>query len=286
LKIDEASALVFHLNTDIRKISHSKCIDEPHDRKDAFGLDFERSQFIVKKKFATVAGSRLLGQMWLILDPMIQAAIYFFVLVVLRAREDPQSLIIGITYVRILQRGLGDGFNGAIDYSGGIKIERVRTRVFLMAEGILGLTTSFFMTIGVVVGFVLYFGESITEMLAFMVLAYFLYLFWYVLGSVLSPAGIFIPDLKAFVTYFGMLMFFASPAIYTLGQTTGAHRQLSLINPFSYFVEAARAIIIGSEDYNLLSTDLGVAFAIFFLLATFLSIRNFDKLRWRFSTWS
>lgn len=277
---------MFGLNSDIRNISWDSCKEIPSDRRTALKLDIERSQFIVRKNFSSVAGSRLLGQLWLVMDPLIQAGIYFFVLVVLRAREDPQSLIIGITYVRILQLGLKKGFVSSIDFSGGIKIERVRTRVFLFSEGILSFTNTFFSTIGVIVGFVFFFGEGLIEMAILFILAYFLYLFWYVLGFFLSPVGVLVPDTIPIVTYFGMLMFFASPAIYTLGQTTGAHRDLSLINPFSYFVEAARAVVLGSEDYKLLSVDLGIAFTALFVSLIIANILRFDKLRWRFSRWS
>ena len=277
---------MFGLNSDIRNISWDSCKEIPSDRRTALKLDIERSQFIVRKNFSSVAGSRLLGQLWLVMDPLIQAGIYFFVLVVLRAREDPQSLIIGITYVRILQLGLKKGFVSSIDFSGGIKIERVRTRVFLFSEGILSFTNTFFSTIGVIVGFVFFFGEGLIEMAILFILAYFLYLFWYVLGFFLSPVGVLVPDTIPIVTYFGMLMFFASPAIYTLGQTTGAHRDLSLINPFSYFVEAARAVVLGSEDYKLLSVDLGIAFTALFVSLIIANILRFDKLRCRFSTWS
>ncbi len=227
-----------------------------------------------------------MGQLWIVMDPLIQAGIYFFVLVVLRAREDPQSLIIGITYVRILQIGLKKGFVSSIDFSGGIKIERVRTRVFLFSEAILSFTNTFFSMIGVLVGFGFFFGGSILEMAILFILAYFLYLFWYVVGFFLSPIGVLVPDTIAIVTYFGMLMFFASPAIYTLGQTKGAHRELSLINPFSYFVEAARAVFLGSEDYKLLSTELGIFFGLLFVSLIIVNILRFDKLRWRFSRWS
>ena len=78
---------MFVLNSDVRKITSEKCVDMPSNPDSALKLDFERSQFIVKKNFSSVAGSRILGQLWLVLDPLIQAAIYFFVLVVLRARR-------------------------------------------------------------------------------------------------------------------------------------------------------------------------------------------------------
>ena len=273
------------LNSDTRKISPHVCIDTPSDRRQSLRLDVDRALFIVRKNFSSVAGSRLLGQLWLVMDPVIQAGIYFFVLVVLRAREDPQSLLIGITYVRILQLGLRKGFVSSIDFSGGIKIERVRTRVFLFAEGMLSLTNTFFSMIGVLLGFYLFFGTSILDLFQIFILAFFLYLFWYLLGFFFSPVGVIVPDTVPVVSYFGMLMFFASPAIYTLGQTSGAHRQLSLINPFSYFVEAARAIILGSEDYKLLSEELGAIFSLIFIFLLVLNVLRFDKLRWRFSRW-
>ncbi len=117
-------------------------------------------------------------------------------------------------------------------------------------------------------------------------IAYPLYLMWYGLGSMLSPIGVKIPDTKSLVNYFGMLMFFGSPALYRIGQNSGITRKICLYNPFSYLVEFARAIILDSEDYLLLDVKIGVFYAIIFSAVLIISLIRFDKNRWRYTTWS
>lgn len=271
---------------DLRIITPEKCEDIPKNRKDALALDLSRSKFIVAKNFRSIAGSRRLGELWLVLDPLIISLVYFFVFTVVRHNPDPASLFLGITYVRILQLGLKNGFNNSVDYSGGIKIERVRTRVILTAEYILSATNTFFMCFGVAILLLVFFDSGMVDVVLLFFLAYPLYLLWYGVGSLLSPLGVRITDTKTLVSYFGVLMFFGSPALYTLGQTSGIHRTICLYNPFTFFVETARWQILGSNDYKLLDMQLGVIYAIVFSLVLGISIYRYDWNRWRFSNWT
>jgi len=274
------------MNRDVRVITPEKCEDRPNDFAKAFSLDLKRSRFIVKKNFRSVAGSTRLGQIWLILDPLIVSMVYFFVFTVIRHNASPASLFLGITYVRILQMGLRNGFNNSVDYTGGIKIERVRTRVILISEYMLSTTNTFFMCFGVSIVFIIFFDSNLPQTVALYLFAYPLYVMWYGIGSFFSPIGVRVPDTRALVSYFGMLMFFGSPALYSLGQTSGLHRTVCLYNPFSFFVEGARHFILGSEDYKLLDEMVGISFLAIFSIVLVDSINRYDWNRWRFSTWS
>lgn len=274
------------MKRDIRVITPEKCEEFPRDQTEARSLDFKRAKFIVRKNFRSIAGSRRLGEIWLILDPLIVSMVYFFVFTVIRHNTNPASLFLGITYVRILQMGLRNGFNNSVDYSGGIKIERVRTRVILTSEYLLSVTNTFFMCFGVSIVFAIFFDSDILETVALFLIALPLYVMWYGIGSFFSPIGVRIPDTRALVSYFGMLMFFGSPALYSLGQTSGLHRAVCLYNPFSFFVEFARFYILGSEDYKLLDANIGISYLIIFTLILGISIKRYDWNRWRFSTWS
>ena len=271
---------------DYRIISPNSCVEKNEDKRKAFLLDLERSRFIVRKKFGAIAGSRRLGQVWLILDPLIMGLVYFFVFTVIRNNPNPVSMFIGITYVRLLQLGLRNGFNNGIDYTGGIKIERVSTRVLLLSEYLLSVSYTFFMCFGISIVFIIEFDADFFETIMLYLIAYPLYLMWYGLGSMLSPVGVKIPDTKTLVNYFGLLMFFGSPALYSLGQTSGLHRQICLYNPFTYLVEFARAIILDSEDYLLLDFKVGFSYLIIFSAVLIISIIRFDSNRWKYTTWS
>jgi len=277
---------VMMMHKDYRSITPEGCFDRPADSKEAWSLDTKRARFIVKKKFRGLAGSRRLGQLWLALDPLFLGLVYYFVFTVIRHKTDPVSVFIGITYIRILQNALKSGYSVMPDFTGGLKIERVRTRAVILSEYLIGLFNSFFMCLGIGIIFILIFNVGIVEAVLFWLLGLLTYYFWYALGNVLSPLSIIVPDTKPIVSYFGTLMLFGSPALYTLSETSGIHRTINLYNPVSFCVEPARAAILGTTDYKLLSIEVAYVLLLILSILVIINILRFDKIRWRFSTWS
>ena len=271
---------------DLRRITPESCVDYPTNKKDALKLDVDRARFIVKKRFRGVAGSRRLGELWLALDPLFLGLIYYFVFTVIRHKTDPVTVFIGITYIRILQQALKSGYSSMPDFTGGLKIERVRTRAIIISEFLLGISNSFFACVGIGVIFLVIFEVSLSAVLIFWLLGLITYFFWYTLGNLFSPISMIIPDTKPFVSYLGTMMLFGSPALYTLSETTGLHRTINLYNPITFCIEPARAVIVGSSDYLLLSKDVAILLASILILLIIVNVRRFDGIRWRFSTWS
>ena len=81
-------------------------------------------------------------------------------------------------------------------------------------------------------------------------------------------------------------MFFISPALYPLSRTEGIHRQISIYNPFSYFVEAARTVATGSKDYEILSLEIGFIWLLVYITLGYIGLKTLDRVRWRLSVWS
>ena len=274
------------MGKDLRVITPSSCTEVPINAREALIIDLKRARFIVRKKFRVIAGSKRLGQLWLVIDPLIISLMYFLVFTVIRYNPDPRSLFFGNHLYPNSTISFKNGFNNSIDYTGGIKIERVSSRCLLLSEWYLIFLNTFFMCFGVSLLFLFIFDSNFLDIIVFFALAIILYVMWYGLGSFFSPIGRHIPDTKSLVSYFGMLMFFASPALYSLGETQGHHRSISLINPFSFIVEACRLLVLNSEDFYLLDTSLGLVYGGLFLSFFIFSILRFDRNRWRFSTWS
>ena len=143
------------LTEDIREITPNNCRDLVSDDSRALRLDLLRAKFILNKKIRRIAGSRRLGNLWLVLDPIFTSIVYYFVFTVIRHKADPESVFIGLTYIRMLQMSLKHGYINNIDYSGGINIERVRTRALVISEYFLGFSNSFFMCLGISILFIL-----------------------------------------------------------------------------------------------------------------------------------
>ena len=188
------------MGKDLRVITPSSCTEVPINAREALIIDLKRARFIVRKKFRVIAGSKRLGQLWLVIDPLIISLMYFLVFTVIRYNPDPRSLFLGITYIRILQLALKNGFNNSIDYTGGIKIERVSSRCLLLSEWYLIFLNTFLCALASHCCFCSFLTVIFWTSLSF-ALAIILYVMWYGLGSFFSPIGRHIPDTKSLVSY-------------------------------------------------------------------------------------
>jgi len=95
------------------------------------------------------------------------------------------------------------------------------------------------------------------------------------------------PDLYPIVNnYFLLLMFFGSPAFYSMTLTNGLHYRINEFNPFAYFVEGVRYACGSVSEITELSISLtaGVTFTVIFL--SFRGYSSLDRQRWEASSWS
>lgn len=270
---------------DTRSITNAACIDILSDKKKSLILDLRIANFIVKKRNLAVMKSFRLGAIWNMLDPLLHSLVYLFVFTVIRYNSNPGSLMIGIALIRGLQQNLTYGASSNLDFTAGLKIERVRSRAIVLSELFYVSQTSFYLSFGTVM--VLLLLDASYWVIPLIPLFCILNgLVWYSFGRMLSPIVQILPDFKKIVTYFGMLMFFGGTALYPLSLTKGIHRQINLYNPFSFFSETARYIAYGEDSYRLLDPFVGV---MIFIIATIFFVYGLyiiDKQRWRWSTWS
>jgi len=270
---------------DTRSITNAACIDILSDKKKSLVLDLRIANFIVKKRNLTVMKSFRLGAIWNMLDPLLHSLVYLFVFTVIRYNSNPGNLMIGIALIRGLQQNLIYGSSSNLDFTAGLKIERVRSRAIVLSELLYVIQTSFYLSFGTVM--VLLLLDASYWVIPLMPLFCILNgLVWYSFGRMLSPIIQRLPDFKKIVTYFGMLMFFGSTALYPLSMTTGMHRQINLYNPFSYVVEPARYIAFGTDSIQLLDPIVGMAISIIAIFSLVFGLYIIDKQRWRWSTWS
>ena len=249
-------------------------------------LDKNRTIFILKKKFRRISGRRRLGLIWMILDPIVTSFVYLFVFTVLRASTAVESIFIGITLFRLMQVSLKAGMNSIDDFSGGLKAERVRTRVLKSSMIRFRLIDNFLQSFGVALILFIGYNVSLLGITIFLLISQIIGFLGEGLGMNLAPIAKNIPDLKNVVNYILMVLFFASPALYPMSFSSGLHRTLNEFHPFPYFVETSR--YFADLDSVILDLDMRI-FALFSFLLILLTIRGYsiiDKLRWRITTWS
>jgi ABC-type polysaccharide/polyol phosphate export permease len=247
--------------------------------------DSSRVSFLLKNKFRRIAGDRRLGVVWILLDPIIIASVYLFVFSVLRASANGATVFIGIALIRILQDSTKSGVNAISDFSGGIKAERIRTRVLIFSSIYFRVLDSFFQSIGVVVILYLAYGVEPVGLLVILLSSVTLGIVCEGVGLNLALIARKIPDVKSIVDYILFLMFFGSPALYSLSSTSGVHRTLNLYNPFTYFAEVCRYFSGLESSVNEFSAGIYLPLMGLSLLLTYRGYAKIDELRWKVSTW-
>ena len=113
----------------IRTIDSLSCSEVESLGKREKSLDRARIKFVFNRKVREVIGRRYLGIGWLILNPVVNSLVYLFVFTVIRSNPDAAILLTGISMYTIFSNSFKSGMNSLKDFSGGLKAERVRTRV-------------------------------------------------------------------------------------------------------------------------------------------------------------
>ncbi len=249
-------------------------------------IDRERSSFILRKKLRSVSGRKRLGLAWIVIDPIVTSLIYLFVLTVLRARTDPESLFIGIVTYQVLTNSIKSGSASVKDLTGGFKAERIRTRTMLFSTIRYRIIDTFSSTAGVMAILYFIYGVPLVGVMAFLIVAQLVGLLFEGVGLSFSMTMKRIPDLYNVMTLFLRLMFFAGPVMYPMSMTEGLHYRVNLYNPFTYFVEASRYI----SDLETTLLEFG-AFPGLLVIAVvaILAYRGYSKIdsyRWRMTTWA
>lgn len=269
-----------------RVVESQGCYETQKLSEDELDLDKLRVRFITLRKLRLMAGRRRLGVAWLILDPVVISLVYLFVFTVIRSNPNPTVLFIGISMFNIFSKSVKSGVSSISDFSGGLRVERVRTRVLTSSMLQYRIIDSLLQSIGVSV--ILYFGigVSLAGILSFIILST-------LLGIVAEGFGLNIaihakrtPDLSNIVNYILLLMFFGSPALYSMTITEGWHYRINEFNPFTYFVEFARKNA-GAE--SAIDDLMGPEMYCITIILSILAIRGYktlDKQRWEVSSWS
>ncbi|MAT48969.1 MAG: hypothetical protein CMA27_03970 [Euryarchaeota archaeon] len=269
-----------------RVITSEFCKEVGELSPEALKLDRNRMKFILKKKFRNLSGRKRLGLVWMVLDPIVVSLVYLFVFSVLSARTSIVTIFVGITLFRLTQNSLKIGMNSIKDFTGGLKAERVRTRVLIGSMIRYRTIDNFLQSFGVALILLLVFDAPLIGIISFLIISQLIGFLSEGVGMNLAPLVKKVPDLINVVNYVLMTLFFASPALYPLSTTEGIHYKLNELHPFTYFVETARYFL--DEQSEILNLDYRLfGFFLFILVASI--IRGYsiiDRLRWRMTTWS
>ncbi|MBW4033249.1 MAG: ABC transporter permease [Acidobacteria bacterium] len=215
----------------------------------------------LKVRYTTSA----LGYLWSIIDPLLMAAIYFFVFVLVFNRHVPGQE----PYIVFLVSGLlpWTWFNGAISdttraFTSEGKLIRSTTipRTIWVGRIVLSKGIEFLLSIPVMVVFVLATGAPVHWEAVLWIPAIILQAaLTFGLGLIIAPLVVFFRDLERAVKLILRLLFYASPIIYGLNDLEKMHLTFwGAFNPLAGIIGLYRSAFF-PKDLNWFDVGVSVA---------------------------
>ncbi len=224
-----------------------------------------------------------LGVVWVILDPLILAAIYSFLFSIVGRSSTAGSIVIGVMTLKAFNSAFKTGFSMNLSKEP-FPLKHTSTMVFLTSVISTEILTSLMIGISGGLVIIIISGAPIKLLPVMALFCCLLSLLGVGLGMVLCPYVSRVGDLGKLLGYVLFLSFFLQPCLYEFNSTTGIHREILRYIPFTHSVEYLRSLAFGTEYPFELSFAISVVFAWAFI--SLLGYLGADKQRWRATTWS
>ena len=224
-----------------------------------------------------------LGIFWAILDPLLRAAVFSFLMIVIRADTTPESLVIGIFTITALNNPFSSSMNSNLKDEP-FPLSHTPTLPIIISKITQDALMAIF--IGVTSGTILVIFASVNpEIVLYLPVGCAILSFiGSGLGMLLAPLVTAIKDLSKIVSYILLLGFFLQCVLFPYSITTGLHRDLLYWMPHTIIVEWCRAVSSNSDF--LFSFEHTVTVLSLWTLPALYGFARFKNYRWRATTWS
>ena len=225
----------------------------------------DRRQFIWHMARTNLKGKHfdsVLGQLWLILDPILLAAVYYMLRSVVRPMgSDPAARTALITHliwaVSFFYFTRGVALGGAKSVLGNkrLVLNASFPRLILPLTALVTAVIEFIPTLGIYLLFHAFMGQPITMNLVFLLPILILQVtFNFGFGLLLAPAMVNYRDINGFITYFLRVWLYASPVLYTVAEIPAGLETYLRWNPLYPLYASLEQVFGGSPpsvDYLL-----------------------------------
>lgn len=217
---------------------------------------WERRAFMRELARANIRGSRartVLGELWGILDPLFQAALYWFLISVIRGSAGIQNadrrlaLMVGCIFLYgFMSAGMGEGATSILRAKG-LMLNSTFPRALLPLSAIYKAFIEFLPCIGIYLVFHAVLGMPFGAGLLMLPL-------FFAIGAVLNVGTslifatltVFFRDMQKLLNYVSRILFFATPVIYQpdmLGD--GLRSLMRVVNPYFALFESFQIMLSG-----------------------------------------
>ena len=225
--------------------------------------------FLIRHNLRQNTLGTVLGDLWMIIDPLLQAALYYFLIVVLFGVTGNDvvfvKIMVAVTFWRLHSKML----EGATTL--------FASRAEVIRQSGLSLNVIFFEFIGTRLGFFMFSVLTLLGVLLigghFPTLAW-LWLIPVVLAQLLFSAALSVPlagmcaavrDLAPIVNVLVSIWWYVSPGLYSLDRIPERFRPLFELNPFAHILPAYQDIIATGGTPNLLALTIIIVCSTVFL---------------------
>lgn len=220
--------------------------------------------YLVKSGLKAEHRNSYLGYFWWLLDPLLNIAVYYFLVVIILDRGGPDYpvfLVIGLIVWRWISSSINTSANSILRYSSIINQVALPKMIFPVSFTISQLVNFLFGLI-VIALFLTFFGVVPTWHIVYLPLIIVItLLFLLAVGSILGYITVFVRDIDNLLTHVIRIFFYASPIIWEGGRLPPEYGWAVAINPIAILVNSYRDVLMYHQtpDFIGLSIIAGVS---------------------------
>lgn len=222
-----------------------------------------------------------LGQLWWLLDPILQMLVYYFLFAVIFQRKTPDFLLFLFAAIlpwKWFTTTVNGAMNSVVERQGLIRQVQF-PKIVLPAASVVAGTASFMIgLLALAILFVPYHDRLSLWVLTIPLIAAVQFVLTLGIAIVLAAANAFYRDVSNVMSHLIRLLFYVSPALYAMWEVPSeALRVMMTLNPFAVLLTAYRTVIWGTEtvhhgtapDFALLAILLLVSLALLTVAVAF-----------------
>lgn len=247
------------------------------------GANLGRIGYIVQSEIRAKVFDKVFGQLWLLLEPVIFAGLYYFVTAVVFGTTGEQrqflSILTAVVFWRWFSRTVDGSPTCIVGYGGVLK--QTRFPVIMVVLTFMATEAFFFaMSFLVLIAFLAAYGcyPSLAYAWIPLVLAAQMSLMLF-LTIVFSAIGTFVKDLAGILYAVTGIWWYLSPGIYPVSKIPQEWLWLYLLNPFAHILPAYRDILIDGTNPHW--GPLCIILVVFSILSA-IALRVFNWARYYF----
>ena len=211
------------------------------------------TRYLVGADIKRTHADTLFGQLWWVIDPLLQMAVYIVLVTVIFQRTTPDYplfIFAAILPWKWFSTTLNDATLSITGRQSLIRQIQFPKIVLPSASVIAGTWSFAFGLVALGVVYLFYLDRLTPWVLLIPVIAAVQFLFTIAMGILLSALNAFFRDIQNVLRHALRLWFYLSPGLYSLSAVSGSHETIYNIlrlNPFAVLFESYRAVIWGTQ---------------------------------------